>query len=232
METDSKKNNKVRVKIEGKFDLEEQGKDFLKKVRKQFPKADLKLWMPLINHPNYYLIAKDSLEEAKKLPSHRQGKNKNNKICNGDDLSKLLEIKDNIPALISVIFSALTLESFINWYGSDALGKEYFDKYLDRAKVSSKWRIIPKLVTGKDIVDDGGAPIERLHKLITLRNDLVHYKASVQEVSKLTYAEWIEQEDAAEALAVVEEMIRAIRRIDPDLNDPLFKKRYVEMFPE
>jgi len=76
---------------------------------------------------------------------------------------------------IVIIFSALTVESYINYYATTRLSKSYLKNYLDRLDILSKWIVIPRVITGKQL-HPGSKPIQDLSWLIKLRNELAHFK--------------------------------------------------------
>ena len=82
--------------------------------------------------------------------------------------------------MISVVFSALAAESFINYY---ALSKGKDKSYLRRFKSSGglsesvvKWIDIPNEITGRFALNEGSAEVSNLQKLFTDRNKLAHHK--------------------------------------------------------
>jgi len=81
---------------------------------------------------------------------------------------------------ISIIFAAMCLEAIINHYATLRSSKKYFENYLDKLDVKSKWIVIPKLFTNVEFNRDSQA-FELLGKLMTLRNELVHYKPQTIE---------------------------------------------------
>jgi hypothetical protein len=76
----------------------------------------------------------------------------------------------------SIIFEALAVEAFINYYAANRLGNSYFEEHLDKLTMINKYIVITKLVTGKDFPKDNHI-YERLQLLATTRNNLVHNKS-------------------------------------------------------
>lgn len=76
-------------------------------------------------------------------------------------------------AAVAVVFSALTLESFINHYGSQ-LGADVFKK-LDRKSNAEKWLRIPELRCGKTLAP-GGTAMNGIRAIFEIRNQLAHDK--------------------------------------------------------
>jgi hypothetical protein len=80
-------------------------------------------------------------------------------------------------ALATIVFSALTVEAYINDYALRHFSKKFFAARLDTLSTLNKWVIIPHLVTGQ------GYPVARqgyqeLYKLISKRHEIVHAKTS------------------------------------------------------
>lgn len=89
-----------------------------------------------------------------------------------------LEYDFRTSQLIAVIFGVIALDNFIYCYSSKALGHEFCNNYLDKLDIVSKWIVLPKLITGKEM-DPYSEAIIRLRELVKVRNRLVHTKATV-----------------------------------------------------
>ena len=89
----------------------------------------------------------------------------------------LLDEREERFAMAAVVFSAMTLEALINDYAICNFTRTYFENYRDWFRVRTKWRIFPQLVTGKTMGTEGQT-FQGLTKLFSLRNDLVHFKAT------------------------------------------------------
>ena len=83
---------------------------------------------------------------------------------------------------LSLLMSALALESHINDFGQKQLGKQYFE-VVDRLSPPSKYRVVTDLVSGKKnwLPDHLYGDLKRLFKL---RDKLVHYKSINVDPSK------------------------------------------------
>jgi hypothetical protein len=78
-------------------------------------------------------------------------------------------------ALATIVFSALTVEAYINDYALRHFSKQFFATRLDTLSTLNKWVIIPRLVTGQSYpVDRQG--YQELDKLIKMRHQIVHAK--------------------------------------------------------
>jgi hypothetical protein len=100
-----------------------------------------------------------------------------------EELSQLLELAETSyearerSAVIAITFAGMALEAFFFDYAADALGDNFVEEHLDKQMdLKSKFLIYPLLVCGKQ-PDKGGAAYDSLRQLVTLRNDLVHFKS-------------------------------------------------------
>ena len=117
-------------------------------------------------------------------------------------------------AMVSVVFSALTLEAFINNYGLEHFSRNYFDKHLDKLPAVSKWIVIPKLAIGKEI-DSDSRSYEQLKRLFKRRDRLVHYKTKKKKLSEMHGGDvWVTEEQGAEAVQTVRSVLGELSRID------------------
>lgn len=87
-----------------------------------------------------------------------------------------LEISAEQDFTISICFSAMALEAFIYDYAARNLGDGYVSQYLDKLDLTSKWLVVPRLITGS-VIDSGCQAINLLRELVRERNHLVHSKS-------------------------------------------------------
>lgn len=193
-----------------------------------------------LGHRTYFAIAKNNLKIA--LDSKYYMDN----IPDPDDI----DIKEELgyfkqmeqSSTISIIFSALTVESFINYYGILKLTRSYFEKHLDKLSVENKWVIVPRLVNNKEI-SSGSHSMELLNDLIKARNKLVHFKYKHQSSEKfqeflqkldtlrdnntiddmeilegLTSNRLADCENAQKAVNTVYKIIEDLKKIDSDID--------------
>lgn len=76
----------------------------------------------------------------------------------------------------SVIFLATFLEAYIYDYSGSHLGDKFSMEHLDKLSLTSKWIVIPKLITGKEI-NQSKAFFSKLKELVKWRNRLIHDKS-------------------------------------------------------
>jgi hypothetical protein len=120
---------------------------------------------------------------------------------------------------ISIIFAAMCLETIINHYAILRSSNKYFENYLDKLDVKSKWIVIPKLFINVEFNRDSQA-FEFLGKLMTLRNELVHYKPKIIEYTFTSSKKIKKEEDenvtnVKNSIKAMIHVIEELRRIDP-----------------
>ncbi len=135
----------------------------------------------------------------------------------------------NKSNMISVVFSALAAESFINYY---ALSKGKDEAYLRRFKGSKskrlsesvfKWIDIPNEITGRFALNEGSAEFSGLQKPFTDRNTLAHYKASLQDLQSVDFSNIqdpnaITIQNVQSNYCATVNAIRSIQNVDPDID--------------
>lgn len=156
------------------------------------------------------------------------------KVINNTD--ELVEVASSVhnEAIISVVFSTMTLEAFINEYGIKHSSKSYFDNHLDQLKLLSKFIIIPKL-NDRIGIDIEKQEFEDLKWLIKLRNELIHFKkktkhaAIIDMLKPLEQSDFIQKEHAQKAINTVRNVIRIL---DSNLYSYIEEKSYSKIFKE
>jgi hypothetical protein len=83
-------------------------------------------------------------------------------------------------AIQTIVFSAMATEAAVYDLAAIHLGDEYARTYLDRLDLVAKWLVVPRLICGKSLRQNGSA-ITALRTLVRARNSLVHHKS--QQVS-------------------------------------------------
>lgn len=132
----------------------------------------------------------------------------------------------NKSNIISVVFSALAAESFINYY---ALSKGKDEAYLRQFRSSKarqlseavvKWIDIPHGITGRFALTEGSTEVNALQKLFADRNKLAHHKASFQNLQSLDFnnirdPNVITIQDVQSGYCATVNAIRSIQVVDP-----------------
>lgn len=175
-----------------------------------------------IYHTEYFKIARDKYGEIEKLKQEHdsfQKRLKHKKKILDVEVGFLAEKNDLIGqyAIIAIIFSALSLEAYINHYAITKLSKNYLKDYLDKLDLLSKWIIIPRIVTGKQL-DPGLTPVQDLSWLITLRNKMAHYKSREIEIANIKESYFFWEHDARKAIKTVRNIVLALKEIDKDID--------------
>lgn len=135
--------------------------------------------------------------------------------------------KIELLAINTIIFSCMCLESFINSYAISRFSRQYFDNYLDKLDMKSKWVIIPMLVKGIQIQTDDKC-FTKFKELIAKRNRLVHDKTKVRNVNNILASDFLTEEDAEDAVFAVKQMVVLLKNIDINVEDNWLQDRSVE----
>ncbi|MHA1329861.1 MAG: hypothetical protein ACTSR2_02175 [Candidatus Hodarchaeales archaeon] len=168
------------------------------------------------NHQTFFAIAYQHHELVKRLMMERDKR----KVKNDHDVDFICARNAAIQrsAMVSVVFSALTLEAFINNYAIEHFSKNYFENNLDKLSTVSKWIVIPKLVTGNEI-DTDGQPYENLKKLFKLRDKLVHYKTRKKKISEMTEdKDWVTENHSEVSLLTLKSIFNELATVDSSVN--------------
>lgn len=133
----------------------------------------------------------------------------------------------NKSNIISVVFSALAAESFINYYAlSNGESRTYLDKIRSRNNLSAaviKWIDIPHNITGNFALTEGSAKADNLQKLFTDRNKLAHHKASLHDLENLDFdniqdPNAITTQDVKNGYCATVNAIKSIQMVAPDID--------------
>jgi hypothetical protein len=163
-------------------------------------------------HDTYFSVSVDAFRKAIKL----KGAADKIGVERLETLNKFAALWEEIGAnwLISITFSALCVEAYINHYAIENLSKNYFKNYLDKLNTISKWIIIPRIITGKQI-EVGSIAIQNLKTLITLRHKLVHFKTRYYHTIEDRINDiFPEYNDVELAIKTPAQLILEIKKID------------------
>jgi hypothetical protein len=147
------------------------------------------------------------------------------------DALQLRPIRHEIDehCVISIVFSAMTVESYIFDYAARRLSDSCVVDHLEKLDVVSKWVITPMLVTGKPFPKDKFA-FELLKRLVANRNSLVHGKSVPfmtidQKTNSMSVSKKAQElldfqkalfEKARDAILALDEIALVIEGLDPD----------------
>jgi hypothetical protein len=90
-------------------------------------------------------------------------------------------------AVVAITFAGMALEAFFYDYGAEHFGDRFVRDHLDKLDLKSKFLIYPRLISGKS-PDKSNAAYRSLAKLVSLRNDLVHFKSKAFPLEELDKA--------------------------------------------
>ena len=187
-------------------------------------------FIDLSNHKIFFCIATRSLTKAKDETNRMDLRAKRAPFTQAD-IDFIVEKNAEIRryAASAVLFSVMTLESYVNGYALDRFSRSYFDKYLDKLDLKSKWVVYPKLVSGNDM-DTGSKAFASFTKLIALRNRLVHDKPRKKRLSELNNQNFgLNYTDAQQAVDTVRGMVNELAALDTAIRTDWLDK--VELSP-
>lgn len=135
-------------------------------------------------HPFYCSISDINYNEYKYYKDEYNKLTDNNKVWDilshsKEDNQNYLDYWNNYKyyAFIAVIFQALAVEAYINYYGFKNLGETKFLDNYEKLNTIDKYSSIYEIVNKKKFPKSKFV-YENLKKLIRLRNNLVHSKSS------------------------------------------------------
>jgi len=185
------------------------------KVKRKRPRPEDLISIPLTKHAEFYGIALEGLKRARRFQRLHDVRNKRKGLTDADvDYLSQKNSEIELASIVAIVFSALALEAFINYYGTQTLSKSYFENYSDRLDLVSKWLIIPRLSLGKEL-NPGRRAMNLLRALVHKRNNLVHFKSRTKKISELDWSEdWVNLEDAEQSCESVRTVISEMRKLD------------------
>lgn len=127
---------------------------------------------------------------------------------------KMLGLQQRTGKFGLIIYGALTLEGFINFYGEfhDIKGIRDFESSLSTI---NKWRIYPKLVLNKEMKKES---IDFLRSIFSLRNQLVHKKVKKTEPYATDGKKYFTMQNGGRLLNKVNFILRDIEQLDSKVN--------------
>lgn len=142
------------------------------------------------------------------------------------------EARKNVAGIKTIVFSAMALEAAAYEFALIQLG-ETLAKTLDKLDVVGKWLVIPRLVCGRALREDGPA-INGLKGLVAARNALVHHKTTewdrAGKAEKAMRQRWVSFEadqvpNAFKTLILLSLELNAVLETDGPL--PPFEKGWI-----
>lgn len=178
----------------------------------------------LSNYRTFWGVATRNHSRVESLVHDRDSIPENHEMTD-DDIDFVCEKNAEIQraAMVTVAFSLMTLESYINEYGIQLSSGSYFDNYLDKLDTRSKWVVIPRLFTHKQINTDAES-FELLRELIALRNRIVHDKTRKKRICDMTESDWVTETDARKAVKTVRGLVTELQRLDRNIETDWLEK--------
>jgi|GEM_PF-5809040 len=140
-------------------------------------------------------------------------------------LNESVECAGRLQSLsnIAIVFSLMTLESYITSYAVMKLhSKAYYVDYLDHLKLSAKWVIIPRLAVNKQISTSSRGFIY-FRNLLSYRNEIIHEKPV--DMDSESYIKKVLSKTAPNpetqprtAIEAVKEMLKELKKVDHDVD--------------
>jgi hypothetical protein len=183
-------------------------------------------------YEDFFHVAIDTYNEIIKLEKELNNISRSKVEKSSDDfVDKVAEKNDRIGrlALVVIIFCAASLEAYINHYAISHLSKNYFETYLDKLNLRSKWVVIPRIINGTQL-NTGSKAIQELSWLIKLRNELMHYKSRKIEIHNIKETDFLYEKDAKRAINAVKKLAQELHKIDNSIFIDWTTKKY-EKYP-
>lgn len=143
-------------------------------------------------------------------------------LCGGDighpELWPMTRRRDMLSDSIR-IFTAMSVESFLNFYGMVRLGKDPFDSFIERLSLPEKLKALLKICDDVS-ADRCGKIVTTVAKIAQRRNELVHPKAT-EIVGEISQAE-----KDANAIPIPGAAIEAVEDMTT------FYHQWIELAPE
>jgi len=174
------------------------------------------LYLIELPHVQYYSFATRNFIKHQELsPTIEKLRNKTIKIQNENDIW----FQHHETMINTLLYSALSLEAFINYYAI-RYEIENTKDYERSLSTTTKWKLYPKLKTGKTIDTDAIGIIKKIFKL---RNGFAHpvpQKVKARQ-KKPTYKDnshgaTLERLDKGQLISDVNSVYQAIFNIDED----------------
>lgn len=138
--------------------------------------------------------------------------------------------KSNRNFFNSFLYFSLFLEAYIYDYAARRLGDTYTKNYLEKLDIISKWVIIPRLITGRQI-DTYKKSFAVLKQLIGVRNKLVHHKtqeATLENV--MNFKDLDEQISLTDVVSSIQDIFQQLQNNENTYDNHLFFIRALQGF--
>ncbi len=125
---------------------------------------------------------------------------------------------------IIVVFSVMAVEAYIYDYAARHLGDVFVKDHLDKLDTLSKWILVPKLITGRELSRQQKW-FELLKKLIKARNSIIHHKSSEGPTVSTNVQQYFKKQEAdseflyetaRQSIQLLNQLTDKITELDPD----------------
>jgi hypothetical protein len=172
-------------------------------------------------HAMYYKIARDSSARYKAIDSELKELETRGVAEEAlDALNRRIEEcyeEREQAAVISVTFAGMSLEAFFYDYAAEALGDNFVRQHLDKLDLKSKFTVYPRLICGKS-PGKGDLAFSHLDALVSLRNELVHFKSRPFKLAEIHKASEFHTELNERLKAGVENAVKCVAVVMEELD--------------
>ena len=118
----------------------------------------------------------------------------------------------------------MSIEAYIYDYAARHLGDDFVKNHLDKLDTVSKWIVIPKLITGRELPHEQKW-FDLLRNLIKTRNSITHYKTFDIPTSNVNIKQYLRKldtkseflyETARQSIPLLSILADKIAEIDPE----------------
>ncbi len=187
---------------------------------------------PIKHHISFLNIAQRNCIQAQALSSRRPSLQE--EILTMDREMSYGLVMENLLgtvqcAIVSIVFSLMALEAFINDYAISSASDKDYSKLKSLKK---KYIKIPKDISGKQLDE---CAIKKLTCLIRLRKDYVHYKTlfrprrDIGSILDLGKRDYPTEPHAVEAVETVDYIVKKMAELDPTIQTDWLE--YAEIIP-
>lgn len=179
----------------------------------------------------YSAIARENLEKIATLDAKANTlKEIIHKSPTEDDLqevqNEIIRLSEEIGKLaaVTIVFSAITIEAYIYDYAARHFSDSYVQNYVDKMDTISKWVIVPRLITGRELPRNHRW-FQLIKSLISERNSIVHSKSSSPPTAPRDAKTYVDKildrnesipEKARQAVELLDILVDKIIEVDPD----------------
>src|SRR5690349_14750711 len=139
-----------------------------------------------ISHHVYFRIAQELLKQAKdlrvvleqKIAEVKQKAGRNASNVPEDDRRLVSADYRQVLGLVvaTQLFACMTVESFLNYYGVQKLGEQYYKRNLERLGISQKLETLIAIST-QELLDEKDEIVTTVRRMFERRNRLAHPKS-------------------------------------------------------